>query len=123
MSLVKTEKIKNFRDLEIWKLGKTIALDIYRATKAFPEAERFGFVAQMRRASISIPSNISEGFNRFHNREYKQFLFIALGSCAELETQLELSHELGFLNAELLGKLLDQLDHESRMIRNLIKRL
>ena len=116
-------KIKNFRDLEVWKLGKEIVSDIYRITQDFPKEELYGLTAQMRRAAISIPSNISEGFNRFHNREYRQFLFITLGSCAELETQIEVAHDLGYFQKDIYDTLLEKLDHESRMIRNLIKKL
>ena len=115
--------IKNFRDLEIWKLGKAIALDVYQTTKEFPKEEVFGLSSQMRRAAISIPSNIAEGFNRYHNKEYRQLLFVALGSIGELETQFEISHDLGFTPKTEFETLLEKLDHESRMIRNLIKKL
>jgi four helix bundle protein len=80
-------KITNFRELDVWKLGKDIVLDIYRTTALFPKEEAYGLVSQMRRASVSIPSNVAEGFNRFHNKEYRQLLYVALDSCAELETQ------------------------------------
>lgn len=116
-------KIVNFRDLEIWKLGKTIVLDIYKTTKEFPKEELFGIISQMRRAAVSIPSNIAEGFNRFHNKDYQRFLFIALGSCAELETQIEICHDLGYIAADKKLFLLEKLNHESRMTRNLIKKL
>lgn len=116
-------KIKNFRDLEVWKLGKKIVMEIYLLTKDFPKDELYGLTSQMRRAAISIPSNISEGFNRFYNKEYKQFLFIVLGSCAELETQIELGFDLGYCQKTSCDQLLEFLDHESRMLRNLIKRL
>ena len=76
-------KIKNFRDLQVWKLGR----------KHFLREELYGLAAQMRRAAVSIPSNVAEGFNRRHNKEYRQFLYIALGSCAELETQIEVCRE------------------------------
>jgi len=115
--------IKNFRDLDVWKLGKKIVLDVYRVTKGFPKEELYGLVGQMKRAALSIPSNVAEGFNRVHNREYRQFLFIALGSCAELETQGEVAFELGYLNQPDWNQLLGDLDHEARMLRNLIKRL
>ena len=117
------DKIRNFRDLEVWQLGKKIVVAIYKGTRNFPTDERFGLTAQMRRAAVSIPSNIAEGFNRFGNKEYRQFLHIALGSCAELETQIELSCELGFLKEEAAAELLEKLDFESRMLRNLVKRL
>ena len=116
-------KIKNFRDLDVWKLGKKIVLEVYRATKEFPKEELYGLVGQMRRAALSIPSNVAEGFNRVHNREYRQFLFVALGSCAELETEVEVASELGYLTQADRDQFLGDLDHESRMLRNLIKKL
>jgi len=82
------EKIKNFQDLRIWQKGIEVVKDIYILTKKFPKEELYGLTSQMRRSAVSIPSNIAEGFRRYHNKEYKQFLYIALGSCAELETQI-----------------------------------
>jgi len=117
------KKIKNFRDLEIWKKGMEIVKDTYGVTKSFPRQEIFGLRSQMQRSAISIPSNIAEGFNRFHNKEYQHFLYIALGSCAELETQTEIAAELEYLGPDAKVALLEKLDHESRMIRNLVKRL
>ena len=61
-------KIKSFRDLDVWKLGKEVVLDIYTATKRFPKEELYGLIIQIRRAAVSIPSNIAEGFNRYHNK-------------------------------------------------------
>lgn len=116
-------KVKNFRDLEIWKLGKEIVLDVYRVTGEFPKEELYGLVSQMRRAAISIPSNVAEGFNRKHNPEYRQLLYVALGSCAELETQVDVAHDLKLVGSGERDSLLEKLDHESRMLRNLIKRL
>ena len=116
-------KIKNFRDLDVWKLGMEIVLDVYEYTKMFPKDEVYGLVSQMRRAAVSIASNIAEGFNRYHNKEYRQFLYIALGSCAELETQIEVSILLGYITQTVRDKIVENLDHESRMLRNLIKRL
>ncbi len=116
-------KIRNFRDLDVWKMGKEIVLDVYRETAAYPKVEAYGLAAQMRRASVSIPSNVAEGFNRFHNKEYRQFLFIALGSCAELETQVEISSDLGFVQRNIRDHIIEKLDHETRMLRNLVKKL
>jgi four helix bundle protein len=116
-------KIRNFRDLEVWKLGKEIVLDIYQLTKDFPQDELYGLVSQMRHAAVSIVANVAEGFNRKHNAEYRQFLYIALGSCAELETHIEIAQDLGFIAGARQGNLLEKLDHESKMLRNLIKRL
>ena len=114
---------RNFRDLEIWKKGMEIVREVYRATGAFPRTERFGLTDQMRRSAVSIPSNVAEGFNRLHNKEYRQFLYVALGSCAELETQVEIAGDLAYIDDNRKALLLERLDHESRMLRSLIKRL
>ncbi len=80
---VKRRKIVNFRDPKVWKLGKEIVLGIYRATALFPKDEVYGLTAQMRRTWLSIPSNVAGGFNRAHNKEYRQFLYVALGSSGD----------------------------------------
>jgi four helix bundle protein len=116
-------KIKNFRDLEIWRLSMEIIVETYEQTKRFPKEEMFGLVSQMRRAALSIASNIAEGFNRYHNKEYRQFLYVALGSCAELETHIEVCVLLKYISPQNKDIILEKLDHESRMINNLIKRL
>lgn len=117
------EKIKNFKDLRIWQKGIEIVGDVYKTTKEFPKEELYGLTSQMRRAAISIPSNIAEGFKRFHNKEYKQFLHITLGSSAELETQLIIARNLEYLKEDTLITLNEKLDHLSRMITVLIQRL
>ena len=116
-------EIKDFRDLKTWKQGKQLVLEIYLISKKFPRHEVFGLVTQMRRAAISIPSNIAEGFNRHYKKEYIRFLYIALGSCAELETQTEIAFELQYMTDRDMDKLLEQIDHEAKMIRNQIKKL
>ena len=116
-------KIKDFRDLDVWKLGKEIVVDVYRTSKEFPREEMYGLVSQLRRAAVSIPSNIAEGFNRQHNKEYRQFLYTALGSCAELETQIEVSWDLGYLTKEIGAPLLDKIKRECRMLQNLTKKI
>lgn len=115
--------IKSYRDLDVWQ--KTIELIklIYVETKDFPKEELYGLVSQMRRAAVSIASNIAEGKTRQHVNEYIQFLYIALGSCAELETQIIVSRELSYFKNKEVPTFLEKLDHIARMIRNLIKRL
>lgn len=83
----------------------------------------YGLVSQMRRSAISIPSNVAEGFRRHHNKEYRQFLYVSLGSCAELETQLTIAKELEYLPEKEEIGLLEKLDHICRMISNLLKKL
>ena len=117
------EKIKSFKDLRIWQKGIEIVSDIYILTKNFPKEELFSLTSQLRRSAISIPSNIAEGFKRFHNKEYKQFLFITLGSCAELETQIIIAKELKYINENEETKLVEKLDHICRMTSSLIKKL
>ena len=117
------EKIKSFKDLRIWQKGIEIVSDVYILTKKFPKEELFSLTSQLRRSAISIPSNIAEGFKRFHNKEYKQFLFINLGSCAELETQIIIAKELKYINEDEEAKLVEKLDHVCRMTSSLIKKL
>lgn len=115
--------IRSFRDLDVWMLGKRIVVDVYTTTKTFPREETYGLSAQMRRAAVSIPSNIAEGFNRQHNKEYRQFLHVALGSCGELETQIEVGKDLGYLDEQTRGRMVEQIDHEGRMLRRLISKI
>lgn len=117
------EKIRNFRDLNVWKLGIEIVEDIYRLTKQFPSDEIYGLSAQMRRAAVSIPANIAEGFARNYNKEYRQFLYISLGSCSELETHIEIANRLKYLGGSETTQLLEKTNHLSRMTMNLIKRI
>ncbi|MFH1441509.1 MAG: four helix bundle protein [Candidatus Omnitrophota bacterium] len=117
------EKIKSFKELRIWQKGIEIVKDVYALTKDFPQEELYGLTTQMRRAAVSIPSNIAEGFKRYHNKEYKQFLHIVLGSTAELETQLIIVNELNFIGKESLNGVLEKLDHVSKMISSLLNKL
>ncbi len=89
--------IKTHKDLDVWKESMTLAKEVYRLTTNFPKEETFGLASQMRRAAVSIPSNIAEGAARNSTKEFIQSLYIALGSLAELETQLLLARELEFV--------------------------
>ena len=114
------EGIKRFKDLRIWQKSIEIVSDIYLLTKKFPKEELYGLTSQIRR---SIPSNIAEGFRRYHNKEYRQFLYISLGSCAELETQIAIAKNLKYITEEKEIELTEKLDHICRMTSNLIKKL
>ena len=118
-----TEKIKNFQDLRIWQIGIEVVKDIYIVTKKFPREELYGLTSQMRRSAVSIPSNIAEGFRRYHNKEYKQFLYIALGSCAELETQIIIANELDYINETNKTELIEKIKYICRMTVKLINKL
>ena len=98
-----------FKDLEIWKMSRVFCSDIYRVTSSFPETEKFGITSQLRRASVSVPSNIAEGCSRKSNKDFSRFLEIAIGSMYELETQLTISNDLGFLDDEELILLAEKL--------------
>jgi len=90
-------KIRSYRDLLAWQKGMALARAVYKLTASFPDCEKFGLVSQMRRAAVSVPSNIAEGQARRGQREFLQFRSHAEGSLAEMDTQLILSAELGFL--------------------------
>lgn len=115
--------IRSFKDLDVWKKAIQLVKQIYIITKSFHKEEIYGLVNQMRRAAVSIPSNIAEGKARQHTKEYIQFLYVALGSCAELETQIVISRELGYIDRSIEEGLLEDVDHTSRMLRNLTKGL
>ena len=116
-------KIKSYNDLDIWKRSIKLVEDIYRLTKSFPKEELYGLTSQMRRAAVSIPSNIAEGFTRFHNKEYKQFLYIALGSCSELSTQIIIASRLKYFGNNKIEQLLNEIDEICRMTMSLIKKI
>lgn len=117
------EGSKTFKDLKMWQKGIEIVKDIYALTKKFPREELYGLTSQMRRSSISIPSNIAEGFKRSHNKEYKQFLNIVLGSLAELETQLIIAQELGYLKNYELDNIVEKTNQEAKMVTSYAKKL
>jgi four helix bundle protein len=114
---------RNFRDLQVWQKGMDIVRQTYRAAAVLPQRELYGLISQMQRAAVSIPANVAEGFNRYHNKEYRQYLYMALGSCAELETHVEIAADLKYIDDKKKGVLLEMLDHESRMLTSLIGKL
>lgn len=116
-------KLRSYKDLDVWKKGIEIVDFIYEVTNRFPKAEIYGLSSQMQRSAVSIPSNVAEGFARQHKKEFVQFCYIALGSCAELETQLIVAHNRRYVPDEDTRRLEEYLDHESRMLRNLVKSL
>ncbi len=106
------------KDLDIWKLGIELVEEVYKTTVEFPKEEIYGLTNQMRRASVSIPSNISEGAARGSKKEFIKFLYIALGSLAELETQTIISEKLGYLKNH---PLMDLIEKQRRKQLNFIK--
>jgi len=92
--------IKTFRDLLIWQKGMQLVKEVYKLTRTFPKSEDFNLSSQMKRASVSIPSNIAEGFGRSTKKDFQRFLYIALGSIFELQTQIIISYEQDYINQQ-----------------------
>lgn len=113
----------DYRKLTVWKRAHQLALAVYRATGVFPGAERYGLIAQLRRASVSVISNIVEGSARHGNREHVRFLRIAHGSVCELQSQLLLSRDLAFLDAPSWKLLDDECQQTGKMLNGLIRSL
>jgi four helix bundle protein len=114
--------MKSFHELKIWQQGIDIVKDVCRISSNFPRTETYGLVSQMRRSAISIPSNIAEGFKRKSEKDYKRFLFMALGSAAELETQLIISNELQIADRSSISKIIEKLDTLSKMTYSLMSK-
>jgi four helix bundle protein len=114
---------QNFKDLLVWQKGMILARMIYQITREFPGDERFGLVVQMRRAAVSIPSNIAEGQARHTTGEFVQFISHAEGSLAEVETQLRLSIELTFCSPSEATPMLELMEELHKMLNALRRRL
>ena len=113
--------MSGFRDLKVWQKAKDLAVQIYKETQQGPFVRDFGFKDKIRRASVSIPSNIAEGDERGSNKEAVRFFYIAKGSLAELQTQLEIAHEIGYLDELTVNELLDKSETIGKMLGSLIK--
>jgi four helix bundle protein len=113
----------SFKDLIVWQRSIQLTVCIYKLTTSFPDAERFGLTNQLRRASVSIASNIAEGYGKSSKGEYLQFLGHARGSCAEVETQLTIARELGFGASPALSSSCALCDEVGKMLVSLMKSL
>ena len=111
------------KDLLVWQKSMALAVEIHRATQYFPPHELYGMTSQMRRAAVSIPSNIAEGHGRQSNKELLRFLYIALGSLAELETQIILAHQFNYLSESHMTDLTGKITELVKMMTALIKRI
>jgi len=114
--------IKSYRDLQVWQKSVELTVTVYKITEAFPKSEQYGLVSQMRRAAVSIASNIAEGHGR-SNKHFAVYLGNALGSLAELETQAEIARRLGYLTDSECGELLEQLGTLGRPLNVLHQRV
>jgi four helix bundle protein len=116
------EKIRSVRDLRVWQMGMESSIVCYRLTDGFPKNEQYGLTSQNRRAAVSIPANIAEGFGRGNSGDYHRHLSIAQGSLKELETLLEISFRLGHKKSDV-ERLLHDYNEIGKMLRSLIARI
>ena len=117
-----TNTIQFFTDLTVWQKGHQLVLSIYKITLNFPRAETFGLTSQLRRASVSITSNIAEGFSRKSFAEKIQFLYLAKGSLTEVQNQLMISRDVGYITAEKCTFLLEETNVIGKMLSSLIEK-
>ena len=113
----------SFKDLIVWKKAIELVTDVYKMTQGFPSKETFGLTSQMRRAAISIPSNIAEGSSRRTARDFAQFLHVALGSATELETQLIIARNLDYLERGIYDQATSKLSEICKMLHGLLKKI
>ena len=113
--------MQTHNDLNVWQKSIDFVVDIYMNTNSFPKEEMYGLTSQIRRAAVSVPSNIAEGYGRYSEKELIRFLFISLGSASEIETQLIISHRLKYLDNESFEKLNRNVLEIIRMLSALIK--
>lgn len=115
--------MNSHKDLIVYQKSIEFVTKIYETTNNFPKEELFGLTSQLRRAAISIPSNIAEGFARRHNKELTQFLYVSLGSAVEIETQLLIAKNINYINEEIYIMLTNLLSEISKMLIGLIHKL
>lgn len=116
--------VKSYKELLVWQKGIQIVLKVYKLTNSFPKDEIYALTSQLKRASVSIPSNIAEGFGRQTDKSFNHFLNISRGSLNEIETQLIIAKELGFIqDKNLYNDLLFLIEEESKMINAFTKNL
>ncbi|MGJ3235317.1 four helix bundle protein [Marivirga sp.] len=115
--------MQDYRKLRIWLLAMELTKNIYELTKEFPSEEKYGLTSQIRRSSISIPSNIAEGAGRNGYKEFNKFLGIAMGSLFELETQVELSYNFQYIKLDSFNKTIDTIDQLKKMLYHFQKKL
>jgi four helix bundle protein len=121
--LPEISKVKHYKELKIWQKGMALAKQVYRLTSRFPAEEKYGLAVQLRRAAVSVPSNIAEGQARSGTREFLQFLSHASGSLAELETQILLRADLGYCSASDVKSVSDEITEMQKMMAAIKRKL
>lgn len=115
--------VRNFKELKVWQMAFALSCHVYELTAGFPTGERFGLTSQLRRAVVSIPSNIAEGYNRGSRCDYVRYLQMAKGSAAEVETQLLIARALRFAIEARLDKLLGEIAEIERILETMVRSL
>ncbi len=115
--------MKTYRDLMVWQKSMILVTEIYQATKLFPSEELYGLTSQIRRCAVSLPSNLAEGYGRNSTQDYIRFLRIACGTLYELQTQLEISTNLHYLNKPIFEELYEKTREIERMLNSLINKV
>lgn len=115
--------LRNYKELKVWQKAYQLCITIYKITKHFPKEERYGLISQIRRAAVSVPSNIAEGYGRKTTPEYVQALYVAYASHCELETQIMISKDLSYIKSDDFLKLQQDIGDVERMLKALIKSL
>lgn len=117
------EKVKNFKDLEVWKKGIELTVKVYKTAQKLPGSEKFGLTSQMQRAAVSVPANIAEGWSRNHTKEFIQFSYMAIGSLAELQTFNEVLRKLGYADTKEIEGIEAVISELQKMLYSLVKSL
>jgi four helix bundle protein len=118
-----TGKVKSYRDLIIWRKGIELVKEVYALTREFPKHETYALANQLQRSAVSVPSNIAEGQARQHTGEFRQFLYTALGSAAEVDTQIVIAYELGYITEQEANGIEQRVIELQKMTHTLISRL
>jgi four helix bundle protein len=117
------KKVESYQDLQVWQKSMDLVLECYKLTQRFPANEQYGLTSQLRRATVSVPANIAEGFGRWHRKEFVRFLLTANGSLKEVETHLFISERLGYLQKPDLQKALGLTEELGKMLASLRQKL
>ncbi|MCT4637564.1 MAG: four helix bundle protein [Bacteroidales bacterium] len=115
--------MRNFRKLRVWMFAIELTKEVYSIVSSFPKEEKYGLVSQMTRASVSVASNIAEGCSRRSQADYKRFLEYSIGSLFEIETQMIIAKEIGYVHESRFNKILDMLYKEEKMLNSLISKI
>ena len=115
--------VRSYRELQVWQKGIELVKEVYRFTSKFPKSETYGLTSQIQRSAVSVPSNIAEGQARQHTGEFRQFVYVALGSLAELDTQFEIAKQLTYLYKNDSKAIQKRIAELRKMLHGLLNKL